>query len=37
MKIYSEKALRLRPASEEDIPVILNFILELAEYEGARD
>jgi GNAT superfamily N-acetyltransferase len=37
MKTYAENDLRLRPAKEEDVPVILNFILELAEFEGARD
>ncbi len=37
MKTYAENNLRLRPAIEEDVPVILNFILELAEFEGARD
>jgi Acetyltransferases len=37
VKIYSENNLRLRPAVEEDVLVILNFILELAEFEGAKD
>ncbi len=37
MKAYTENDLLLRPAAEEDIPVILNFILELAEFEGAKD
>ena len=37
MKTYAENDLRLRPAKEEDVPAILNFILELAEFEGARD
>ncbi len=37
MKACTESDLLLRPAAEEDIPVILNFILELAEFEGAKD
>lgn len=36
MKEYADNDLLLRPATEQDIPVILNFILELAEFEGAR-
>lgn len=37
MKEYTEDGLLLRQATEDDIPVILNFILELAEYEGVKD
>jgi GNAT superfamily N-acetyltransferase len=37
MKAYTENDLMLRPATEEDVPVILKFILELAEFEGVRD
>lgn len=37
MKACTENDLLLRPTTEEDIPVILNFILELAEFEGAKD
>lgn len=29
--------LKIRMAEEDDIPVIMKFVLELAEYEGARD
>jgi GNAT superfamily N-acetyltransferase len=37
MKAYAENNLQLRMAKEEDIPVILNFILELAEFEGVKN
>jgi GNAT superfamily N-acetyltransferase len=33
----TQNNLKLRMAKEEDIPVIMSFILELAEYEGAKD
>lgn len=34
--LYSEDNLQIRTAKEEDVPVILKFILELAEFEGAK-
>ncbi|MDD3169085.1 MAG: GNAT family N-acetyltransferase [Eubacteriales bacterium] len=37
MNADTENKLRLRAAKEEDVPVILKFILELAEYEGVKD
>lgn len=37
MKAYSENNLQIRKAKEEDIPAILKFILELAEFEGVKD
>lgn len=37
MKQFDEKRLQLRMAADDDVPVILEFILELAEFEGARD
>ena len=37
MKAYSENNLQIRKAKEEDIPTILKFILELAEFEGVKD
>lgn len=37
MKAYAGSELLIRRAREEDVPVILGFILELAEFEGARD
>jgi GNAT superfamily N-acetyltransferase len=37
MKTYTEDNLRIRTAREEDVPVILKFILDLAEYEGLKD
>ena len=37
MKTYMENDLVLRAAQVEDVPVILNFILELAEFEGVKD
>jgi GNAT superfamily N-acetyltransferase len=37
MKAYTDSDLQLRPATENDVSVILNFILELAEFEGVRD
>jgi len=37
MKAYAESEFLIRKAREEDVPVILDFILELAEFEGARD
>ncbi len=37
MNVYADQNLRLREAQEEDVPVILEFILELAEFEGAKD
>mgnify|MGYP000890474503 CR=1 FL=1 len=37
MEHCAENGLKIRMAEEGDVPVILNFILELAEYEGARD
>ena len=37
MKAYTNDDLLLRPATEKDVPVILGFILELAEFEGAKD
>lgn len=37
MNREANDSLRIRPAAEEDVPVILEFILELAEYEGVKD
>lgn len=37
MNVDTLKKLKLRMAEEEDIPVIMSFILELAEYEGAKE
>lgn len=37
MKTYADNNLRLRAAKEDDVRVILNFILELAEFEGVKD
>ncbi|HWQ77702.1 MAG TPA: GNAT family N-acetyltransferase [Anaerovoracaceae bacterium] len=37
MKSYAENNLKIRMAKEDDVPVILKFILELAEYEGVKD
>lgn len=37
MKAYAKNDLLLRAAGEEDVPVILKFILELAEFEGVKD
>lgn len=37
MKEYEGDGLNLRMAEEKDIPVILEFILKLAEFEGVRD
>lgn len=37
MKACAESEFLIRKAREEDVPVILDFILELAEFEGARD
>ena len=35
--LYSENNLQIRMAIKEDVPVILRFIIELAEFEGAED
>jgi len=35
MKTYSINGIVIRPANEADIPTILKFIIELAEFEGA--
>ncbi len=37
MKTDAERNLKVRFAKEDDVPVILKFIHELAEYEGAKD
>jgi GNAT superfamily N-acetyltransferase len=37
MKAYANNNLQLRAATEADVSVILEFILELAEFEGVRD
>lgn len=37
MKTDTENNLKIRGAKEEDVPVILKFIHELAEYEGVKD
>ena len=37
MRDYASDNLQLRAATEADVSVILEFILELAEFEGARD
>jgi len=37
MKAYADGSLKLRMAAEKDVPVILQLILELAEFEGVRD
>lgn len=37
MKIYTKDNLQIRPAREEDVPAILKYILDLAEYEGLKD
>lgn len=37
MRTCTEDKLLIRTAKEEDVPVILEFILELAEFEGAKD
>jgi len=34
--MMAPEALRIRPATEEDVPLILSFIRELAEYERLR-
>lgn len=35
--LYSENNLQIRMAKEDDVPVILKFIIELAEFEGAAN
>jgi len=35
--LFAKDNLQIRMAKEEDVPVILKFILELAEFEGAKD
>ena len=37
MKTYSNNGIIIRPATENDLPTILRFIKELAEFEGAED
>lgn len=37
MEHCAVNGLKIRMAEEDDIPVILKFVLELAEYEGAKD
>ncbi|MBR0598316.1 GNAT family N-acetyltransferase [Sinanaerobacter chloroacetimidivorans] len=37
MDSYQEGGITIRPATEKDVPTILKFILELAEFEGAAD
>lgn len=37
MKTFSEEGIVIRPAIETDVPMILNLILELAEFEGAAN
>jgi GNAT superfamily N-acetyltransferase len=37
MKRYAKENLQIRTARTADVPVILKFIFELAEYEGVRD